>query len=71
MLMIEPLPAFAHRRPEFLAREQHATNEVEVEVRSPVLERDCLEWILSGHGYPRIISTLRRLPGWSERPRLR
>ena len=44
MLMMLPCRAPPCRRPEFLARQEDAAHEVQVEIRPPILQRDLLEF---------------------------
>src|SRR4051812_40878007 len=45
-----------HRRAEFLAGQQYAANEIEVEVRLPISQGDLFEWKLGSNCDFRIIS---------------
>ncbi len=45
-----------HARPEFLARQQEAAHQVQVEIGPPILHRDLLELHLARHGHFRIVA---------------
>ena len=51
-----PLAAPDHRRPEFLAGQQHAADHVQVEVGAPILQNDLIQTALRAQGNAGIIS---------------
>src|SRR5438093_2466065 len=60
----------AHRRAELLARQQHAADQIQIEVGLPVLDLDLLEQIFSGDRDFRIVAAGRvDENGWGAQPR--